>query len=1366
MSQTPSLPIFSVRSGARRLVVLLLSIAGAGLAPSAWATNTPSTTVLAVSPASPQTGGTAQTLTATVTATTGGASVTPGVVNFYDLTSVAAAGPGSGYTARPVLIGTAQLKSNGTASIKVILGASATHTLTAKFLRNTTYAASTSSSVADVITPGQHDLITLTTTGNPNYNNGSSPRNTYNMDVLFTYYGYTAPTGTMSFSNTATSAVLGTTTNLVRGSGAPYPQVNEQGAIPSVTAGTSAIAKGDFNGDGKLDIVATNTSAATVSVYLGNGDGTFGSETTYAVGSAASNALAGIAVGDFNNDGKLDIAVPNSTTGNVSILLGNGDGTFATHVEYTTPTNPTRIVVGDFNEDGNLDLMVAGGSGSSYSVSLLLGNGSGGFSSSTSLTNTPWTNNSAGVTDMVVADFNGDGHLDLLTDCYSCENFALFKGNGDGTFQAVVGGYPPQPNLPWGLAVGDWNGDGIPDIAFAAPGTSGGQVYVALNDGTGTFGHVSGVAFGGSTKWIGAADMNGDGWPDIVSTNYASGIFSMAANNPASASATAFGFVAPITQTSSAHPGVMVAGDFHGTGLNDFVVAAPNNLNVFQYGLGNEAAVGSTYYGQTGIVLTSTTSLSPNNFDATYIPASSDIYGTSVSNIVALPVYGVTTPTLAASQSSFNYGQSPVLTVNVPPISGTVPTGIADIVTSYGGAAVGSVTLSSGGGSYTLNVPNAGSYGLTVVYEGDANYVANYTSVNTQFTVIPETPTLSVTSSPSTQIVGGNVTLSATVGVTANAHAGIVVNLALGGSGASCTTNSSGLCSATVVMPGTGAQSVTANVVATQNLTTASATGSTSPVGYQITSTPVLTSSPNPAFPTQMVTLTATLPVVSGFTPTGYVNFNEGSNTLGSGNVNGSGVATFATSALALGSHSIIAAYSGDSTFFAANSSTLTQVIAAASFAVALPTPATVTQGSPTTLSATVTANGNPVTPALVQFYDASSSPQLLGTVSTNSSGVATLLRVLSPGAHTVYAVFTGQAAGNTAVASVNRTATVTGNGTLTTLTGLNLLGVPGSYTLSAPVSLSGGSSPTGSVNFLDATNGNAVLGTGTLGSFTRSLATPALYALGNYPPGIFSIASATGDLNGDGILDLVIANYTDGGGNGASSISVLLGVGDGTFTTSNTFTAFDPTSLTLVDVDQDGILDLLVTRDGNNDMQVYHGVGDGTFTQLGYSTNGGLFPIDIGVADFDKDGIPDLVITSNSSGARFVHGNGDGTFGQYGNGTNFSTGNHSIGITVGDYNRDGNPDFIVTNATDGTVGVFLGDGTGNFATQVTYAVGNYPNSIVTGDFNGDGNPDIAVTNQTDHTIGILLGNGDGTFQTMVTYNAAQTVRAASPSPT
>lgn len=272
---------------------------------------------------------------------------------------------------------------------------------------------------------------------------------------------------------------------------------------------------GDFDGDGKLDFVSTTGPGNAISVYLGNGDGTFQPPVTTTLSSPPQLA-DGLAVGDFNGDGKSDVALtasaPQQGAGTVEILIGNGDGTFGVPVVYPIPALSWKVAVGDFNGDGKLDLVTAG-----QGISLLLGNGDGTFQTAVNLS----TLGCGEAIALVVGDFNRDGKDDLAV------SDAVFLSNGDGTFQAPLCNTIVSPNV-----VADFNNDGIPDLASISSQGSysdGTSIYLGNGDGTfrAPFTFQSSlnplVLYGSEVAPISAADFNGDGKIDLAGPGAGSG---------------------------------------------------------------------------------------------------------------------------------------------------------------------------------------------------------------------------------------------------------------------------------------------------------------------------------------------------------------------------------------------------------------------------------------------------------------------------------------------------------------------------------------------------------------------------------------------------------------------------------------------------------------------------------------------------------------------------------------------------------------------------------------------------------------------------------------------------------------------------
>ena len=340
------------------------------------------------------------------------------------------------------------------------------------------------------------------------------------------------------------------------------PQLSSNGVAYSVAAG-------DFSGSGKLDIVSGNTATSSVTVSIGNGDGTFGAPRSYTIGAIEA---AIVVSADFNGDGKLDIATAaNGATSVVSVLLGNGDGTFQTHRDLAVTSGEllTDLAVADFNADGKLDLAVMG---QSETILIALGNGDGTFQRPRSY---PVGNDAEWAT---VGDFNGDGKLDVAVTNYVDNTVSVLLGDGDGTFQPQAV-YGTAPN-PGSLVTGDFNGDGRLDLAMVAR-TSNTSVFAAsvlLGNGDGTFQPHIEYTTGDEPAQIVTGDFNDDGELDVATINACGDDPNCGPTSSATVSILAGNgdgtFQTKIDFPAGSAASQLVAGDFNNDGKGDLVSAS------------------------------------------------------------------------------------------------------------------------------------------------------------------------------------------------------------------------------------------------------------------------------------------------------------------------------------------------------------------------------------------------------------------------------------------------------------------------------------------------------------------------------------------------------------------------------------------------------------------------------------------------------------------------------------------------------------------------------------------------------------------------------------------------------------------------
>lgn len=494
------------------------------------------------------------TLTAVVSS--GSTNLTVGQVNFCDASA--------SYCTDIHLLGTAQLTSAGTAVLRLRPGIGS-HSYKAIFAGTpngaTACAGSTSSITTLTVTGTFQTTTTIAASGSAgNYTL------TANVTALVNSTSLTAQTGAVSFIDTTNNNLsLGTAT---LGAGATNLSFVKSSS-PNTLAWPQSVAVADFNGDGNLDLAipsyGVSSSSSDVSILLGNGDGTFtDAPATTTAGQLANNA----AVADFNGDGNADLALSFPDANQIQVLLGHGDGTFAA----LTPINAGEVyavAAADLNGDGKADLIAI--ICATNSLSILLGNGDGTFRQGS-------TPNVGGCPSSVaVGDFNGDGIPDLAvvitpTTEATTGSVVILLGNGDGTFTQTVDNQTTGDN-PLSIVAGDFNGDGILDLAVANTFVDSGKpgtVTVLLGKGDGTFSSTVASPVVGSLPYsIAVGDFNGDGIADLVTSNTGSNSETVLLGKGDGT------FIIAASPTVGATPNVSAVGDFNGDGLSD--VAAANN---------------------------------------------------------------------------------------------------------------------------------------------------------------------------------------------------------------------------------------------------------------------------------------------------------------------------------------------------------------------------------------------------------------------------------------------------------------------------------------------------------------------------------------------------------------------------------------------------------------------------------------------------------------------------------------------------------------------------------------------------------------------------------------------------------------------
>ena len=1034
----------------------------------------------------------------------------------------------------------------------------------------------------------------------------------------------------------------------------------------------SAVAKGDFIGNGKTDLVIANQVGNNVSILMGNGDGTFNAPVNYAAGSGPR----AVVVGDFNGDGKPDIAVVDAAGNDVSILINNGNGTFAAPVTYNVGNDPLAIVAGDFTGHGKIDLAVA--NYQDNTISVLAGNGNGTFAAQQVYSVSPSANVGTGPNAIVAGDFNGDGKLDLATsDAGGGASILLSDGHGGfGAANVFNAGTSPT-----GLVTGFFNGDANLDLAVV--NATSDNVSVLLGAGDGTFGSATNYAVGADPLAITAGDFNNDGKTDLAVVNADSnnisvlygvgdGTFGAATNKPVGGS-----------------PQAIVVGNFNGHGPIDVAVVnqADDNVSVLL----------DKFITVTGVA--------QNGFE-----------GSSLA--------GVTVATFVDSEAGTVVGDYSA-TVNWG--DGTAPT-------------TGTITF--GNGHYSV----AGTH----TYADEGVYTITATVQDTLGTTSSNTATAKIRDAALTS-AGVNVSINegapfsgsiATFNdANAGAHAADFTAVIQWGDG----TSGNGA----VVSDGGGAFHVTASHTwkhkATLPVTIVISDIGTSKTTASATATiadaPLTPSAGTPVF-VEGTSASQTIATFLDANPFGsaaefsaMIHWGDGTPDSAATIVsNGTGYDVAAT-------HTYV--HSGNKSA----SVSITSVdgsVASQNVTVAVHNAAMTATAPNGQYVEAIPFSNAPV----AHFTDANTGATVGDFTATIDWGDGTPLD-----SNTTIVVDQGNPGffvqgDHNYLHGGNPTLTVTINGA----GGTTLIRTSNSQVLNQTLSAYGPYLPevnkvtpgelyrgvSGAFN----TNNNAFLGvvsasgaggvTYMAGNGDGTFSPAVNYAIGH---GAISVAAA--DFNNDGKLDIVTAN--SGGG-----ISIALGNGDGTFAAPTDLALLgDVHDVVVGDFNHDGNMDIATANYADGSVSVLMGNGDGTFAApVRYAV--GNNPYALTAVDLNGDGKKDLAVVNKGDGTVSVLlNNGNGTFASP---VTYAVGSNPVSVKAGNLAGDGKIGLVVGNNGDNTVSVLKGNGDGTFQTAVTYSSGLGTQDLALVDLYNTGKPDILVADEGDGTVSILENKGDGTF--------------------
>jgi VCBS repeat-containing protein len=1183
---------------------------------------------------------------------------------------------------------------------------------------------------------------------------------------------------------------------------------------------------GDFNGDGSLDLVVGDISY--VSVLLGDGAGGFSAATSFLVGSTVTQVVAA----DLNGDGKLDIAASNSDLGKISVLLGDGAGGFSTPASFTTTGaagNTNSLAVGDINGDGKLDLVA--GNFSDGNIAILLGNGDGSYQPVTFSTHAHELGNPGNI---ALADLNGDGKLDVVSSDVNYPNINVQLGNGDGTFAAAT--YFDAGTGQNSVAVADLNGDGKLDIAATSFFAGVNKVFVLLGNGDGTFQTHQDFATGSDPRRLTIGDVDGTNGLDLLIPNFGSDNVSVLLSNSTNLSTIQYTTVnvtavndAPVANpdTNAGDPvteaGAAGLGDPLASGnllANDTNAGDTGILTAVSANSGTTTALGSdathSGFGPTVAALDNGGSvLIWERYDSGFWNVFCQRYDGAGQAVGAEFQVNSHTPTNTVSPaqlypsvtaldgggfvvtwaSNHTDGSSEWHIYGQRYDAGGAPAGGEFNVSTYTtfGQNYSAVTALSSGAfvvtwsSYVQDTNGWGVFGQRFDAAGnaaggefqinsftpfgqlhpaaaglaDGGYVVTWTSADqdgslggiyaqrfhaegtvfgSEFRVNTTTALSQEGASVAALLDGGFVVTWKSAGQDGGGFGIYAQRYHADGTSSGVefrvnTHTASDQTAPSVAALPDGGFIVTWNSEQ-QDGSGSGVYGQAYDAQSQIVGSDFrlnLATSGNqaqdPVVFGNPIAVDAAGRLLAAWThgDAGTVVYGH-FNTATAGVVGGTTQGAYGT--LTLNSD-------GSYTYTLDNNDPDTQALTQGQ-AVSDIFTYEVSDASGATSTATLTiavtgANDSPVladVAANASYTEDAAATVLssgLTVTDVDNSNLASAKVSISNGFITGD-MLAANTAGTSITASYNAaigTLTLSGSDTKAHYQQV-LDSVAFSSTSNDPTQA--GASPTRTIDW-QVSDGTANYG-------------PLFQASTQYAAGHLARSVAIGDMNGDGRPDLAVANYDD------NNVSVLLGTGNGTFGIATNFSVgANPRTVGVGDLNGDGRLDLVAASSISDTVSVLLGNGDGTF-QTQTTSGTGSSPIELAIGDLNGDGRLDLVLANfGGSDVSVLLGNGNGTFGAA---TNLAAGTNPRSVAIADLNGDGRPDLVVANQNSDNVSVLLGNGDGTFSAATNFAAasgGGLPFSVAIGDINGDGKPDLAIAIFASDFVSVQFGNGDGTFQ-------------------